>query len=57
MMEEGDNPPIGILLCTSKNHALAEYALAGMDNTASLSPSTSLNSPAKRRCSALLKNR
>jgi len=32
MMTEGDNPPIGILLCTEKNHALMEYALAGMDN-------------------------
>ncbi|WP_321413583.1 PDDEXK nuclease domain-containing protein [uncultured Desulfobacter sp.] len=32
MITEGDNPPIGILLCTDKNHALAEYALAGMDN-------------------------
>lgn len=32
MMVEGDNPPVGILLCTDKNHALAEYALAGMDN-------------------------
>lgn len=32
MMTEGDNPPVGILLCTEKNHALAEYALAGMDN-------------------------
>ena len=29
---EGDNPPIGLLLCTRKNHALLEYALAGMDN-------------------------
>ncbi|MBL8821340.1 MAG: DUF1016 family protein [Planctomycetia bacterium] len=27
-----DNPPIGILLCTDKDHALVEYALAGMDN-------------------------
>lgn len=27
-----DNPPIGILLCTEKDHALIEYALAGMDN-------------------------
>jgi len=27
-----DNPPVGILLCTEKNHALVEYALAGMDN-------------------------
>lgn len=33
IMMEGDNPPVGILLCTDKNHALAEYALAGMDNT------------------------
>lgn len=32
MATEGDNPPIGILLCTAKNHALVEYALAGMDN-------------------------
>lgn len=32
IMSAGDNPPIGILLCTDKNHALAEYALAGMDN-------------------------
>lgn len=32
MMSEGDNPPIGILLCTQKDHALVEYALAGMDN-------------------------
>ncbi len=31
-MTEGDNPPVGILLCTDKNHALVEYALAGMDN-------------------------
>lgn len=29
----GDNPPIGILLCTKKNHALVEYALAGISNT------------------------
>ena len=32
MMLEGDNPPIGILLCTHKKHSLAEFALAGMDN-------------------------
>lgn len=32
MMTEGDNPPVGILLCTQKNHALVEYALAGIDN-------------------------
>lgn len=32
MMTEGDNPPVGILLCTQKDHALLEYALAGMSN-------------------------
>jgi predicted nuclease of restriction endonuclease-like (RecB) superfamily len=32
MMSEGDNPPVGILLCSQKDHTLAEYALAGMDN-------------------------
>ena len=32
MMEAGDNPPVGILLCTRKDRALVEYALAGMDN-------------------------
>ena len=32
MMATGDNPPIGILLCTHKSASLAEFALAGMDN-------------------------
>ena len=32
MMAEGDNPPVGLLLCAQKDHTLAEYALAGMDN-------------------------
>jgi hypothetical protein len=31
-MSKGDNLPIGMLLCTSKNNSLVEYALAGMDN-------------------------
>ncbi len=30
-MAEGDNPPVGILLCTQKNNELVEYALAGMN--------------------------
>lgn len=30
-MSEGDRPPVGLLLCTDKDHALAEYALGGMD--------------------------
>ena len=32
MMTEGDNPPVGLLLCTRKDHALVEYALAAIDN-------------------------
>ena len=32
MMSDGDNFPVGILLCTQKDHTLVEYALAGMDN-------------------------
>ena len=28
----GDNPPVGILLCTRKGDKMVEYALAGMDN-------------------------
>ena len=31
-MTPGDNPPVGILLCTQKDHLLVEYALAGIDN-------------------------
>lgn len=31
-MTEGDNPPVGILLCTRKGEKMVEYALAGMDN-------------------------
>jgi len=31
-MHEGDNPPVGILLCTHKGKKMVEYALAGMDN-------------------------
>ena len=32
MMAAGDNPPVGLLLCTEKDHALVEYATASMDN-------------------------
>ena len=31
-MRPGDNPPVGILLCTRKGEKMVEYALAGMDN-------------------------
>lgn len=32
MMSAGDNPPVGLLLCTDKYHALVEYATASVDN-------------------------
>ena len=32
MMTDGDNPPVGLLLCTQKDHTLVEYATANMDN-------------------------
>jgi hypothetical protein len=31
-MHTGDNPPVGLLLCTEKNEALVEYVLGGIDN-------------------------
>ena len=31
-MYPGDNPPVGILLCTKKGKKMVEYALSGMDN-------------------------
>ena len=31
-MSEGDNPPVGLILCGDKSKALAEYATSGMDN-------------------------
>ncbi|HLP61852.1 MAG TPA: PDDEXK nuclease domain-containing protein [Candidatus Deferrimicrobium sp.] len=33
VMTDGDNPPVGILLCSVKDHSLIEYALAGLDNS------------------------
>lgn len=53
MMSEGDNPPLGILLCTDKNHALVEYALAGMDNQLFVSK-YQLELPAKKEIQAFI---
>lgn len=32
-MTDGDQPPVGILLCTQKNHDMVQYALADMNNS------------------------
>ena len=29
---DGDNPPVGLLLCTEKDNTVVKYALAGMSN-------------------------
>jgi predicted nuclease of restriction endonuclease-like (RecB) superfamily len=31
-MTDGDNPPVGIILCANKNEALVEYATTGLTN-------------------------
>jgi predicted nuclease of restriction endonuclease-like (RecB) superfamily len=31
-MEPGDQPPIGIVLCSDREHAVVEFATAGLDN-------------------------
>jgi predicted nuclease of restriction endonuclease-like (RecB) superfamily len=31
-MVEGENPPVGLILCTSKDASVAEYALEGLSN-------------------------
>jgi hypothetical protein len=32
-MREGENPPVGLILCARKDHAVAHYALDGLPNT------------------------
>ena len=32
MADKNDHPPVGILLCSDKEHTEVEYATAGMDN-------------------------
>jgi predicted nuclease of restriction endonuclease-like (RecB) superfamily len=31
-MAEGDNPPVGLILCTDRNETRVKYAIAGIDN-------------------------
>jgi predicted nuclease of restriction endonuclease-like (RecB) superfamily len=32
VMVPGDNPPVGIILCSDRSHTIVEFATAGMDN-------------------------
>jgi hypothetical protein len=31
-MVAGENPPVGLILCAEKDHAVAKYALEGLPN-------------------------
>ena len=55
MMTEGDQPPVGILLCTRKDHVLVEYALAGLDNKLFVSR-YQLELPGKDRLQAFIED-
>ncbi len=54
-MNPGDNPPVGILLCTRKGKQMVEYALAGMDNSLFVS-TYQLCLPDKRQLESFLNN-
>lgn len=53
-MTEGDQPPIGILLCTRKNTELVQYALADMSNQLFVSRYQVHNPPGKEEMAAFL---
>jgi len=54
-MLEGENPPIGILLCTAKNEPLVEFATAGIDNQMFVSK-YKISLPSKEELKQLLQN-
>ena len=51
---EGDNPPVGLILCGDKNEALAKYAVTGMDNRLFVSKYL-VNLPDKKLLEAFIK--
>lgn len=56
MMTDGDNPPVGLLLCTQKDHTLVEYATANMDNRLFVSK-YQLELPKKEELESFLQNK
>jgi predicted nuclease of restriction endonuclease-like (RecB) superfamily len=56
MMTDGDNPPVGLLLCTQKDHTLVEYATANMDNRLFVSK-YQLELPTKEELERFLENK
>lgn len=33
VMQNGDNPPVGLILCTARDETWVEYATSGLDNS------------------------
>jgi hypothetical protein len=54
-MTEGDNPPVGIILCADKNDALVEYATTGLSNDVFVSKYL-VQLPSKEVLEAFIKN-
>lgn len=53
-MEEGENPPVGLILCSEKNETHVEYALGGMSNRVFVSRYL-LHLPAKEEIEAFVR--
>lgn len=61
-LQEGDNSPVGLLLCSGKDTTKVEYATAGMDSNSSFTAISSLYLPPSNytrssKRTALLSNR
>lgn len=54
-MEEGDNPPVGIILCTDKDEEHVEFATAGLDDKLFVSKYL-VALPAKKQLEQFIKN-
>lgn len=55
LMATGDNPPVGILLCTSRGDEMVEYATAGIDENLFISQYM-LKLPSKKELEIWLRN-
>ena len=56
-MNLDDNPPIGILLCAEKDHALVEYALGDGDNENLFVSKYQLELPSKEEMQVFLEKK
>jgi nuclease YhcG-like protein len=54
-MQPGENPPVGLILCSEKNEAIARYALEGLPSKV-LAREYRLALPAEKRLAAELEH-